>query len=210
MTERALWKDDAYLIYDGVLETLRYWDIRFWVFLASFAACGLLLLRSSRLLTSRSERAQVKWVMWGVLFPVIVDAFIVAIALYLGGRYSDYLLSPYRNLLYLSMAGGLLIAVMRHDLFDIDRVIRRSAVYVGTTVALFIMFTTGENLLSNLLTRVMPAGANNIGTLLSALLAALLFLPVQKLLDRVVGRIMARPRGADTALIATNREQAGA
>jgi hypothetical protein len=198
-----------YLLYDGLLATIRYWDIRFWTFLAAFAACAVLMIRTNRRLTVAGERAQVKWVMWGVLFAVVVDATIVGVALYVGGRYSDYLLSPYRNLLYLSIAAGLLIAIMRYDLFDIDRVIRRSAVYLGTTASLFILFTSGENLLSGLLARVLPAGANNIGTLLSGLIAAVLFLPVQRLLDRVLNRMLGRPRALGAAVIAGEGEQVG-
>jgi hypothetical protein len=199
--EYLLWRGAAstrapYLIYDGVLTTIRYWDIRFWVFLASWAACGTLMLRAMRQLAPGRERTQVKWIVWSVLFATVADTLIVGIALYGAGRFSDYLLSPYRNLLYLTIAASLLIAIMRYDLFDIDRVIRSSILYSGTTALMFLLFTGCENIVSDVLATRMPAGSTRVGTLAAAVLAAALFTPVRKLLDRVIGTVLGPARAA--------------
>lgn len=193
--ESLLWRGALsprapYLIYDGVLATIRYWDIRFWVFIASWAACGALLLRATRHLAPGRERIQVKWIMWSVLFAVIADTVIVGFALYGAGRYSDFLLSPYRNLLYLTIAASLLIAIMRYDLFDVDRVIRNSVLYSGTTAFMFLLFTGCENIVSDVLATRLPAGSTRLGTLTAAILAAALFTPVRKLLDRILSGVV--------------------
>ncbi len=182
-----------YLIYDGVLATIRYWDIRFFVFLGSFIACGVLLLRAQKKLTPGRERAQVKWVLWSVLFAALADTIIVIIALYGVGRYSDYLASPYRNLLYLTIAAGLLIAILRYDLFDIDRVIRISAVYFATTALMFLFFTGCENVVSDVLERQLDVGSSTVATLISAVFAAALFVPVRTVLDRAITRLLRLP-----------------
>ncbi|HSL71962.1 MAG TPA: hypothetical protein VK864_17060, partial [Longimicrobiales bacterium] len=193
-----LWRGAAsasapYLLYDGFLATIRYWDIRFWVFLGSFITCGVLLLRARRHLMPGRERAQVKWIVWSVLFAVAADTIIMLISLYGVGRYSDYLASPYRNLLYLTIAGGLLIAILRHDLFDIDRVIRVSAVYFGTTALMFLVFTGCENVVSDVLARRLAVGYRGAATLISAVLAAALFVPMRRLLDRLISRWLRLP-----------------
>jgi hypothetical protein len=187
-----------YLIYEGVLATIRYFDIRFFVFLASWIACGALLLRATRFLAGK-EKTQVKWVMWSVLFAAIADTVIVVIALYGAGRYSDYLLSPYRNLLYLTIAASMLIAIMRYDMFDIDRVIRGSVLYSITTALMFLVFTGCENVISGALAGRLPSRLTPVNTLIAAILAAALFTPVRKLLDRMIGSVFGRRRVSATA-----------
>lgn len=182
-----------YLLYDGVLATIRYFDIRFFVFLAAWGTCGFLLLRATRLLEGR-EKIQVKWVTWSVLFAFFADTLIVVIALYGAGRFSDYLLSPYRNLLYLTVAGSLLIAIMRYDLFDIDRVIRSSVLYSCTTALMFLLFTGCENVVSGVLATRLPTGSTPMGALIAAVVAAALFVPVRKLLDRALSGVFGPPR----------------
>ncbi|MGQ0562634.1 MAG: hypothetical protein ACT443_12260, partial [Gemmatimonadota bacterium] len=81
----VLLRGARYLLYDGVLATIRYWDIRFWVFIAAWAACGALLLGAYKQLPEKRERDQLKWIMWSVLFAACADAVIVAIALYGAG-----------------------------------------------------------------------------------------------------------------------------
>jgi hypothetical protein len=182
-----------YLLYDGWLATIRYFDIRFLVFLAAWGACGALLFRASRLLEGK-EKIQVKWITWSVLFAFIADTVIVLIALYGAGRFSDYLLSPYRNLLYLTVAASMLIAIMRYDLFDIDRVIRSSVLYSCTTALMFLLFTGCENVVSDVLATRMPVGSTRMGTLVAAVVAAALFTPVRKLLDRAVSGVFGPPK----------------
>lgn len=182
-----------YLVYDGMLATIRYFDIRFFVFLAAWGACGVLLLRAARRLEGR-EKIQVKWLTWSVLFAFVADTLIVVIALYGAGRFSDYLLSPYRNLLYLTVAGSLLIAIMRYDLFDIDRVIRASVLYSCTTALMFLLFTGCENVVSGVLATRLPTGSTPAGTLIAAVVAAVLFTPVRKLLDRLISGVFGPSR----------------
>ncbi|CAN5874653.1 hypothetical protein BH23GEM9_BH23GEM9_07730 [soil metagenome] len=179
-----------YLLYDGILATIRYWDIRYFVFVGAFVVAGALMIRAQRTLTDARERAQVKWVVWSILFAATADILIMTIALYAAGRYSDFLLGPWRNLLYLTIPAGLMIAVLRHDLFNVDRIIRSSVLYSMTTALLFVLFTGCESVVSDALATRMPAGASSLGTLIAGVLAAALFTPVRKGIDRLIGRIL--------------------
>jgi hypothetical protein len=190
-----------YLLYDGVLATIRYWEIRYFVFVGSFVVGGALLLRSQRRLSDPRERAQVKWLVWSILFAATADIVIMTIALFAAGQYSDFLLGPYRNLLYLTIAAGLLIAILRYDLFDVDRVIRGSVLYSTTTALLFVLFTGCETIVSDVLSTRIPARASGLGTVIAAVLAAVLFWPLRKGIDRLIGRILATgDRGDGTAV----------
>jgi len=172
-----------YLLYRGVLADLHYWQIRFWVFLGSMLAAGILMVRSARRLPTARERAQVKWVVWSVLLAAAVDMVIVASALYVGGRYSDYVLQPYRNLVYLTIAIGLIVAVLRHDLFDVDRVIRGTLLYFISTATVFVVFAIIEEVISNQLQGFLAFRSEPLTTAFSGVIAAALFVPVRRWLD---------------------------
>ena len=77
---------------------------------------------------------------------------------------------------------------------DIDRVIRSSVLYSCTTALMFLLFTGCENVVSDVLATRMPVGSTRMGTLVAAVVAAALFTPVRKLLDRAVSGVFGPPK----------------
>lgn len=168
-----------YNVNTPLLESLYYWDVRYWVFVGSFLACGLLMLHTYRRVPGGKSRAQIKWVLWSVLFAAGIDALVTGIALYVHGSYPEYTLGPVRYALYLLPAVGLLLAVFRHDLFDVDAVIRNSVIYFGTTALLFVVFAATEELVTELVSGVLPGRSGWVGSATGAVLAGALFEPVR-------------------------------
>ncbi len=127
--------------------------------------------------------------LWGIFLVAATEGLLVGIALYARGRYSYELLQPYQNLPYLLVAGAFLIGIIRHDLFDVDRVIRKSATYFVTTGLVFAFFAVAEEMLSATLGSILPGEQGLLATAVSAVLAAALFEPVRRLIDRLLGAV---------------------
>jgi hypothetical protein len=183
-----------YLVPVDITERLRYYDVRFWVFVGSFGVCGLLLLQTYRRLHDSVDRRRIKWVVWGVLLAAGIDVLVMAGIYYRLGYYPVQRLESYRNLLYLVPAAGLGISVFRHDLFDVDRILRHTAVYLATVASLFLMFAGIESVVSHVLQEVVPA-AGLIGSIAGGILTATAFWPLRRWLDRRV-KGMSRPPAA--------------
>lgn len=88
-------------------------------------------------------------------------------------------LYPYRSYLYLLIAVGLLISVFRHDLFNVDAVIRQSAIDFCTTALLLILFAGAQEGAERVLSRFIPAESKTTSTWTAVTLAAVLFEPVR-------------------------------
>jgi hypothetical protein len=166
-----------------LLQQLHYRDLRFWVFTGSFVACGALLLRTWVTVKDREVRGRIKWVVWSIGLAAAIDALSMGVAYVVLGSYSAVRFEAFRNALYLLPAAGIAIAVFRHDLFDVDRVIRRTVVDVGSMAVLFVLFATVESVASELLEEAIPS-AGLVAGVSAGVLAAVLFTPVRGWLDR--------------------------
>lgn len=166
-----------------LLERFRYRDIRFWVFLGSFVACGGLLFRTYVKVRDPGVRDRIKWVVWGVGLAAGIDALAMGVVYMITGGYSPARYEAFRNVLYLLPAVGIAIAVFRHDLFDVDRVIRHTVVNVGSMAVLFVLFATVESVVSELLEDAIPS-AGLVASISAGVLAAGLFTPLRRWIDR--------------------------
>ena len=166
-----------------ILQELHYRDIRFWVFTGSFVACGALLLRTWVSVEDRDVRDRIKWVVWSIGLAAAIDALAMGVAFVVLGSYSPVRFEAIRNVLYLLPALGIAIAVFRHDLFDVDRVIRRTVVNIGSMAVLFVLFATVESVASELLEDAIPS-AGLVASVSAGVLAAALFTPLRGWLDR--------------------------
>jgi hypothetical protein len=184
----ALSESAPYLLYTGALSTLHYGDVRYLVYIACWIGAGALMMRSLRVLRAAPERDQVKWVMWSVFTAIAAEVMLIAFGRMRSGT-SGFVIQQYINLVYIVIAFGIAVAVMRHDLFDIDRVIRQSVVYFATMGIVFALFTSGENLLTDLFLDLLPGGAGGVGTLLSGVIAAAIFVPLRRVIDRFANRV---------------------
>lgn len=155
-------------------------QVAYALFAGAFLASGLLMVHTYRRVSDDAVRNRVKWVVWSVVSAAALDLFVTGVGFWAEGPGAWYAWEPYRALLYLLPAAGLLVAVFRHDLFDVDRVIRQSAIYFSTSGVLFVLFAATEGLLSHLLSRFVPGRSQVAGTAGGAALAGALFQPVRR------------------------------
>jgi hypothetical protein len=132
------------------------------------------------------ERQQLKWVAFGG--PIAVFGWIAAGALDSLGIHGDLpWIVPF---IAIPVSAG--IAILRHQLFDIDRLISKTLVYGSLTVLLGAGYVglvlTGQALFSSF------TGGSNLAIAVSTLLVAALFLPVRARVQGFVDRRFYRRR----------------
>lgn len=176
--EALLSPEEPYTLLPPVLETIHYDTVGQWLHIANYLVCGGFMYQTWRRVEEPVLRSQIKWVLWAVLLTGGTDLLANAVVFYAEGL-SGGVLYPYRNYLYLLIAVGLLISVFRHDLFDVDVVIRQSAIYFCTTALLLMLFAGAQEGAEQVLSRLIPAESQVTSTWAAAALTALFFEPVR-------------------------------
>lgn len=149
---------------------------------APAAALSLILrFRSSR----GEERQQIKWLVFvAALLPVTFAAGPGVQALW--DTKAETPLIPFYVLLSFGLAASIGIAILRHRLYDIDRIINRTLTY-GLLTATLAMFYLG--LVVGLQTLLQPLnGGSDLALVITTLAVAALFLPARRTLQRGVDR----------------------
>jgi len=107
------------------------------------------------------------------------------------------------------LVGGILIALLRHRLYDADAAISRSALYAGLTLTLIAVFAIGETLVQALGQQWFGASIGTAGGAIAAGLAAVLLVPLHHRLNdwarNRFQRDLARLRGELPELLAEMR-----
>ena len=155
------------------------------LFLAVLAAAVSLLARFRR--SRGRQRQQLKWLAYGGAFlAAILVADLVSLAP--PGLWDIVLETLSFGALYL----GVGMAVLRHRLYDIDRLINRTLVYGLVTALLAVVYTAGVFLLGRLLD---PATGDSALAVAAATLAvAALFQPARRRIQQAVDRRFNRAR----------------
>lgn len=144
-----------------------------------------------RWVSTLDERQRTKWVVYGVsvaLLGLLLVGFLPP--RFLHGRQLDALLSMilitsvYLFLLLIPLT--LTIAILRYQLWDVDRVISRTLVYGGLTVGVISFYT----LVVEAIGSVFQAQGNVLLSLLATGLIAVLFSPMRDRLQRVVNHLL--------------------
>lgn len=191
---RAFFSAEApYTLLPPALEAIHYGVIAQWLHIANYLVCGLFMYVTWRRVEDRTLQNQIKWVLWAVLLTGGIDLLANAVVLYYGGL-SAGLLYPARNYLYLLIAGGLLVSVFRHDLFDVDAVIRQSVIYFSTTALLLVVFAGAQEGAERVLSRFIPAESSTTSNWAAAALTAGLFEPIR---SRIKARVRTLVPGSD-------------
>ncbi len=153
---------------------------------------GLQIYRYRRIST-RGERQQTKWVVFG--FSLAIGGFVLLLII------GTFLLSPEaRNswvlnvLVEETVSGGLLllipisiaIAILHSHLWDIDIIINRTLVYGTLTASIVGIYV----LVVGYLGALFRTGGNPLISLIAAGLVAVLFQPLRELLQRGVNRLV--------------------
>jgi hypothetical protein len=122
-------------------------------------------------------RAQLRWVFWGSAIPISLLILGWTLPKFLD-FVSSLLLATYA---LIPIAIG--IAVMRYGLYGIDRIISRTVSYVIVTVVVVGVYVGVVLGIGALLPR-----ANSVGVAIATLAAAAVFLPVLRVVQRLVDR----------------------
>jgi hypothetical protein len=153
------------------------------------------------------QRQQIKWAAFGFasgLSVLAITFFLVAIPpaerIWLP-LYGLAILTLF-NLGFLLMAVGLLVSLIRFRLWEADRVISRSAVAAGVTLAVGVVWTLTSDLVKTVVQFTMGDGHDVVATAAGALLAAGLFAPTQTLALRWTKRRFNRERERMGKLVA--------
>jgi hypothetical protein len=143
------------------------------------------LRRSAR--AQSVERQQFKWFLAGVLLALAVVA-VGGVLFFVDADVAKFVIS--NGAAAIPVAVG--IAILRHRLYDIDLLIKRTLVYGATSVAIAACFFIGIVALQALL-RPLTAGSE-IAIAGSTLVSFALFQPVRRRVQQVVNRRFDRSR----------------
>jgi hypothetical protein len=171
-------------IYVPALAPLYQWvNQTYSVYLGLFALGAAALV--SRFRQSRdTERQQLKWVVGGI---VVMIAFMAA---------SNALPSPFGDAAFTvamtCLPISLGIAILRYQLYDIDRIISRTLAYALVTATLAAVFAAAILVLQGVLAPV--TGRETLSVAGSTLLAAALFQPLRRRVQTAIDRRFNRAR----------------
>ncbi len=181
-----------------------YWVV--WIFFLGGLASGppgylfLLFLLTAviaqvyryRSVSTRAERQQTKWVVFGFALAILLFIFTQLIFFLLPPNLNNspvvnYLLgggSVYLSFMLIPIFIG--IAILRAQLFDIDLIIKRTLVYGILTACVVGIYV----LVVGYLGALFHTGSNLVISLLATGLVAVLFQPLRGLLQRAVNRLL--------------------
>jgi hypothetical protein len=153
----------------------------------ALAVLASLVLRFRR--ARGEERQQLKWLTYGVAFFALVIPTL--------GPVFERVPSPVVGPVFFALAVSMIpiaigVAVLKYRLYEIDRVINRTLVYVLLTVLLGAVYTAGVFGLGRLLNPV--TGESALAVAASTLAVAALFQPARRRVQAVVDRRFNRRR----------------
>jgi hypothetical protein len=153
---------------------------------AALSFAGFIMrMRGSRGL----ERSQLKW--FAYIVGITVVAFALTIAVYLLGSQTRFFTDVY--LLGLGVLPiAIAVAILRHRLYDIDVLIKRTLVYGATSVTIAATFFLGILGLTQLM-RPLTSGSE-LAIAASTLLSFALFQPIRRRVQDAVDRRFDRSR----------------
>lgn len=152
------------------------------VFLCGLVAIGSLVVRWRR--ADVVQRAQLKWFLAAAVVVVISVTVTSLVAEPSGTAGSAWALLP--DVAMVGVAAAIVVAVRRHRLYDIDRLVSRTVTWAVVTALLVGMYA---GLVVLLQSAVAPLGADSdLAVATSTLAVAALFQPVRRRVQRMVDR----------------------
>lgn len=141
--------------------------------------------------SGRLERQQTKWVLFGsaaAVLGLLALAVPVAWPLPAGGPTVLYDLAaqPLAQLLRSLLPVAVLLAILRHRLWDIDLILNRTLVYSGLTASVVAIYVLSVGVIG----AVIQSGLAGLGSVLATGLVALMVQPLRDRLQRGVNRLM--------------------
>ena len=156
------------------------------VLIAALAFVGVASIAVRYRAATSDERLRIKWV--ALAAPIGVLGWVAAALLDSAGVRSDV----FWTIPMLAIPCGAGIAILRHRLYDVDRLISRTLVYGSLSAVLALAYVglvlAGQALFSSF------AGGSNLAIAVSTLVVAALFLPLRARVQRIVDRRFYRRR----------------
>lgn len=183
--------DITNLFFDGSIWSSL--DINVYVQFFWYASSTLILIYSQvyrfRKVSSPAQRQQTKWVVFGVSVGIV--GFIVLSIMFDPSRNDGtaltyVFLNAVLNMSLMAIPLALTMAVLRHRLWDIDPLVKRTLVYVALSVSVIALYTFAVLYLS----RVFQVRDNFVVSLLATAVVAVAFAPLKEWLQRMVNRMM--------------------
>ena len=164
-----------------------------------------------RSISTHQQRQQTKWLLFGVLIVVVV---VGAVILFVNGLGS---LRPATNrnlgtlvatslltkLVLLTVPTAIMVAILRHHLFDIDRVINRTLVYTILTGMLLAVYGVSVVLMQQVVVLAGGEADTSLAVVSSTLASAALFQPLRVRVQRGIDRRFYRQKYDLTQTLAT-------
>jgi hypothetical protein len=164
------------------IEAVAGWGL----YLPSVLAAASVVIRFRR--AEGMERQQLKWFVYGIVGVVGFD--LLASTLLEVSHPSELVLDVIQSTIALGLPMAVGIAVLRHHLYDIDRLVNRTVVYGLLTLLLGLIYITGVLVLGQLLNPI--TGNSELTVAVSTLSVAAVFRPlrqrVQSLVDQRFNR----------------------
>jgi hypothetical protein len=127
-------------------------------------------------------RQQMKWLLVSVGLPILIFVGLIFVETVAQLSFSNTVV----GLLYLSIPIGLGISLLRYKMFDVDAVIRRTALYTVVTTLLAAIYFGLVVVLQRVITPF--TGDSEIVVVLSTLLIAAIFLPLRRRVQEFIDR----------------------
>ncbi|GAA3141661.1 hypothetical protein GCM10017687_68030 [Streptomyces echinatus] len=148
-----------------------------------FVACPFFLAAASlirRYVTrSGTPRQQIKW----VAFAALVDLLMV---LMITPFHKEALGTAAMDLASVVLSTAIAVAITRHRLFDIDRLLSRSLLYTALTAGAIGLYTASVSILGVVIQGTVPATA----ALLATATVAVALQPMHRVLQRIISRFI--------------------
>jgi hypothetical protein len=129
------------------------------------------------------ERQQIKWLLAGVALMTVLILAGLGISFGLGNTLGDVMV----NAALLGPLVGIGVALLRHQLYNIDVIIRRTLVYSVLTVLLALVYFGSVVLLQSLVATIEVEQSTSV-IVFSTLAIAALFSPLRKRVQEVIDR----------------------
>ncbi|MGH2584654.1 MAG: hypothetical protein ACRDJE_07040 [Dehalococcoidia bacterium] len=155
------------------------------VVLLPFALIGIwsLVVRWRR--AGSVERAQLKWFLSGAIFALSI-LFLVNVVPGEPGGVVGIVAGVLVVGAFWSLPGAIVIAVLRYNLYDIDRIINRTLIYGVLTAGLAALYA---GLVAGLQALLRPvSGGSDLAIVVTTLVVAALFLPARRRIQAAVDR----------------------
>jgi len=160
-----------------------------WIWMAcSFLITIGLLAHNAFTMRDTISRGQMRWALGGTLLGLALFGLTFTPLLFERSLLSrtGQLLTALSNLGFPVMGVGLAVAILRYQLFDIDRIVNRALVYFGLTLLVIGLYV----LVVGYLSYVFRAQGNLLISLAATGAVAILFAPLHRALQRGVNRLM--------------------